>query len=124
MKDGTYTDAVTGAQFTVANGTITGKVGKATFKSSNKKIAIVSSGGKIKAKKKGTCTITVKTNGRTLKCKVKVKNPPPVRVYITRTGKRYHCDPDCWGLRNAWKIWKVPISKAKKKGLTPCHVCY
>ncbi len=27
MKDGTYTDAVTGAQFTVANGTITGKVG-------------------------------------------------------------------------------------------------
>ena len=103
---------------------ITGKVGKATFKSSNKKIAIVSSGGKIKAKKKGTCTITVKTNGRTLKCKVKVKNPPPVRVYITRTGKRYHCDPDCWGLRNAWKIWKVPISKAKKKGLTPCHVCY
>ena len=103
---------------------ITGKVGKATFKSSNKKVATVTSGGKIKAKKKGQCTITVKTNGLTLKCKVKVKNPPPVRVYITRTGKRYHCDPDCWGLRNAWKIWKVPISKAKKKGLTKCHVCY
>lgn len=103
---------------------ITGKVGKATFKSSNKKIATVSSSGKIKAKKKGKCTITVKTNGRTLKCKVKVKNPPPVRVYITRTGKRYHCDPDCWGLRNARAVWKVTLSKAKKKGLTKCHVCY
>lgn len=101
---------------------ITGKVGKATFKSSNKKIATVTSGGKIKAKKKGKCTITVKTNGITLKCKVKVKNPPP--VYITRTGKRYHCKRSCWGLRNAWKTWPVSLSKAKKKGLTPCHVCY
>ena len=52
---------------------ITGKVGKATFKTSNKKIATVSSAGKIKAKKKGKATITVKTNGMTLKCKVTVK---------------------------------------------------
>ena len=103
---------------------ITGKVGKATFKSSNKRIATVSSGGKIKARKKGTCTITVKTNGRTLKCKVKVKNPPPVRVYITRTGKRYHRTPNCDGLWNARAVWKVSLSKAKKKGLTPCQVCY
>lgn len=54
---------------------ITGKVGKATFKSNNKKIATVSSSGKIKAKKKGKCTITVKSNGITMKCKVKVKKP-------------------------------------------------
>ena len=54
---------------------ITGKVGKATFKSSNKKVAVVNKSGKITAKKKGTCTITVKTNGITLKCKVTVKNP-------------------------------------------------
>ncbi|MBQ7504934.1 MAG: S8 family serine peptidase [Ruminococcus sp.] len=52
---------------------ITGKVGKAVFKSSNKKIAAVTTSGKIKAKKKGKATITVKTNGLTLKCKVKVK---------------------------------------------------
>lgn len=44
--------------------------------------------------------------------------------YSARTGKRYHCDPNCWGLRNAWKVWKVPLSKAKKKKLTKCHVCY
>lgn len=54
---------------------ITGKVGKATFKSSNKKVAVVNKSGKITAKRKGTCTITVKTNGITLKCKVTVKNP-------------------------------------------------
>jgi hypothetical protein len=52
---------------------ITGKVGKATFTSSNKKIATVNSKGKITAKKKGTATITVKTNGIKLKCKVTVK---------------------------------------------------
>lgn len=53
--------------------TITGKVGKATFTSSNKKIAAVTSSGVIKAKAKGKATITVKTNGLTLKCKVTVK---------------------------------------------------
>ncbi len=52
---------------------ITGKIGKATFKSSNKKIASVTTSGKIKAKQKGKATITVKTNGITLKCKVTVK---------------------------------------------------
>ncbi len=52
---------------------ITGKVGKAKFKSSNKKVATVSKLGKIKAKKKGKATITVTTNGIKLKCKVTVK---------------------------------------------------
>ena len=103
---------------------VNGKIGKATFKTSNKKIATVSASGKIKAKKIGKCTITVKSNGITMKCNVKVKKKSPVRVYITRTGKRYHCDPDCWGLRNAWKVWKVSLKKAKKKKLTKCHVCY
>ena len=52
---------------------ITGKVGSATFKSNNKKAAVVTKSGKITAKKSGKATITVKTNGVTLKCKVKVK---------------------------------------------------
>ncbi len=53
---------------------IVGKVGKATFKSSNKKIATVTSAGKIVAKKKGSATITVSTNnGFKLKFTVKVK---------------------------------------------------
>lgn len=52
---------------------IIGRIGKATFKSSNKKVATVTKKGKIKAKKKGKSTITVKTNGIKLKCKIKVK---------------------------------------------------
>ncbi|MGN0460111.1 MAG: leucine-rich repeat protein [Ruminococcus sp.] len=52
---------------------VTGKIGTAKFTSSNKKVATVSSSGKVTAKKKGTATISVKTNGVTLKCKVKVK---------------------------------------------------
>lgn len=52
---------------------VTGQVGKATFKTSNKKIASVTKSGVIKAKKKGKATVTVKVNGISLKCKVKVK---------------------------------------------------
>ncbi len=46
-----------------------------TFKSSNKKVAIVDSTGKVTAKKKGTATITVTTkDGKfTATCKIKVK---------------------------------------------------
>ncbi|MCH5299595.1 MAG: Ig-like domain-containing protein, partial [Ruminococcus sp.] len=53
--------------------TVTGKVGKQTYTSNNKKVATVSKNGKITAKKKGNATITVKTNGMKLKCKITVK---------------------------------------------------
>lgn len=56
---------------------ITGKIGTAKFYTSNKKIATVNSKGKIKVNKKAKkgkiVIIKVKTNGITLKCKVKVK---------------------------------------------------
>lgn len=52
---------------------ITGKIGKATFKSSNTKVAKAYANGKIKAMKKCNATVTIKTNGITLKCKVTVK---------------------------------------------------
>ena len=48
-------------------------VSKVTFKSSNKKVATVSSKGVVKAKKKGTAIITVKCNGITRKFKITVK---------------------------------------------------
>lgn len=44
-----------------------------TWKSSNTKVATVTQKGKVKAKKKGTAIITVKThNGKKAKCKIKV----------------------------------------------------
>ena len=52
---------------------ITGLVGKAKFKSGNKKVAKVSKKGKITALKKGNATITVTANGVKLKFKLKVK---------------------------------------------------
>lgn len=52
---------------------VNNKIGKAVYKSSNTKVAKVSSSGKITAVKKGKATITVKTNGITLKCVVTVK---------------------------------------------------
>ncbi len=52
---------------------ITGKVGKQKFTSSKKSVAAVNKKGIITAKKKGNATITIKTNGIKLKCKVTVK---------------------------------------------------
>jgi uncharacterized protein YjdB len=46
---------------------------KATYKSSNKKVATVSSKGVVKAKKKGKATITVTANGISKKFKVTIK---------------------------------------------------
>lgn len=48
---------------------------KATWKSSNPKIASVTSKGKVTAKKKGTTTITAKVGKTTYKCKVTVLRP-------------------------------------------------
>ena len=46
---------------------------KITYKSSNKKIATVSSKGKIKARKRGTVKITIKSGNKKVTCTVKVK---------------------------------------------------
>ena len=49
-----------------------GKNQTVTFSSSNKKVATVTSKGKIKAKKKGNAIITVKANGVTKKVKITI----------------------------------------------------
>lgn len=46
--------------------------GKVKWTSSNKKVATVSSKGKVTAKKKGKATITAKVAGKTFKCKITV----------------------------------------------------
>lgn len=48
-------------------------VQKVTYRSSNKKVATVTSKGVIKAKKKGTAVITVKSGSKTAKCKITIK---------------------------------------------------
>ena len=46
---------------------------KVTYKSSNKKVATVTSKGVIRARKKGTTVITVKSGSKTVKCRITVK---------------------------------------------------
>lgn len=53
---------------------VTGTKKKVTWKSSNKKVATVSTKGKVTAKKKGTATITAKVGKKKLTCKITVKN--------------------------------------------------
>ena len=56
-----------------------------TWKSSNKKVATVSGGGKVKAKKVGTAKITATVKGTNIKatCKVKVVHTKTLRVRAT-----------------------------------------
>jgi len=46
---------------------------KVTWRTSNKKVAVVSKKGKVTAKKAGKATITVKANGKKASCKITVK---------------------------------------------------
>ena len=52
---------------------VNGATGKVKWKSSNSKVVKVASNGKITGLKAGSATITATVNGKSLKCKVKVK---------------------------------------------------
>lgn len=54
---------------------IKGTKKKAKWSSSNKKIATVSSKGKVSAKKAGSCTVTAKVKGKKYRCRVIVEVP-------------------------------------------------
>ncbi|MBR2764712.1 MAG: Ig-like domain-containing protein [Blautia sp.] len=63
---------------------VTGTTQKASWSSSNKKIATVSQKGVVKGVKKGSCVITAKVGSKKYTCKVKVRQPvTAVRVYTT-----------------------------------------
>lgn len=68
---------------------ISGKVGKQSYSSSNKKVATVNGKGNITAKKIGKATIKVKTNGITLTYKVQVIRPIIRNVDKKRTISMY-----------------------------------
>ena len=63
---------------------VLGGKGDITWKSSDKKIAKVSSKGKVTALKPGTVTITAKKGSKTYKCKITVKWPPEDGVTKTK----------------------------------------
>ena len=61
--------------------------GKVSFRSSNKKIATVTSTGKITAKKAGNVNIIVSLNGVNKICKVIIKTPAPKKIKLQHTKK-------------------------------------
>ena len=50
-----------------------------------------------------------------------ILEPPAAaaQTYITRTGSKYHNDPNC----NGGTYWAVPLDTAIGMGLTPCSKC-
>lgn len=69
------------------------KEGAVTWTSSNKKVATVSSSGKVKAKGKGTCKITATSAGKTFICTVRVIKP---RVNFYATLDEYRTRSNCF----------------------------
>lgn len=64
------------------------------WSTSNKKIATVSSKGKVTGKKAGTCTVTAKVGSKSYKCKVTVKRPVSKDLLVIKsvaTAKNYYC---------------------------------
>ncbi|MBR1732024.1 MAG: Ig-like domain-containing protein, partial [Ruminococcus sp.] len=57
---------------TTVTATVTNKVGSTTFKSSNTKVATVTTAGKVTGKKAGTVTVTATNNGKSASVKIKV----------------------------------------------------
>ena len=53
-----------------------------------------------------------------------LKKSTSKKVYVTRTGKKYHSRKSCRGLNRAKKIYKTTLKKAKKQGLKKCKICY
>lgn len=102
---------------------------KITWKSSNSKVVSVKN-GKLTAKKKGKATISAKTSGKTLKCKVTVKSSSggggggkssPDKVWIVSTGKKYHAKKTCSNMNNPKQVTR---EEAENKGYEPCKKCY
>ncbi|MBQ8042531.1 MAG: hypothetical protein IJ272_00060, partial [Clostridia bacterium] len=77
---------------------------------SNKKVATISKTGVVKAKGKGTCTVSLKgKDNKTYKCKVKVQTPKLNATSITLTkGKKF--DLNLTGTLKA-KTWSTSNSK-------------
>ncbi|MGN1126642.1 MAG: Ig-like domain-containing protein [Ruminococcus sp.] len=92
---------------TVKNGS-----GKTTYKSSNTKVAKVSSKGKVTGVKKGSAVITVKNHGVSKKFRVTVKNPK-----LNATSKTLYKGKS-FTLKVTGKIGKAKFSSSNKKVAT------
>lgn len=62
---------------------------------------------------KATETVNISTSSQT------TPSPQCSKVYVTKTGKHYHCNSNC----NGSKYYESTLEDAKSRGLTPCSKC-
>ncbi len=109
----------------------------AKWTSTNKKVATISSSGKLRARKNGKTTIQVKMkSGVTASCRVTVKLGKKTTqkkssggsgsgtVYYTPSGGKYHSTTGCPTLSRSRTIYSASVSEAQSRGLEPCKVCH
>ena len=108
---------------------VSGTNQKITWKSSDTKVATVSSSGKVTAKKAGTCKIYATVLGKKYTCRVTVKKASSSStsvtssVWLSATGSKYHKIPNC-GRMNPANARKVSLKDAISRGFTPCSKCF
>lgn len=71
-----------------------GTHGKASWKSSNKKVAVVNGAGKVKAKRKGNTVITCSANGQTYQCRLKVTRDTTIAPVYSYDGEDDEDEPE------------------------------
>ena len=98
---------------------------------SNKSVATITTGGKIKAKKKGTIKVTaILKSGKKATCTVKVKAPKKTSakkssgggtVYWVSSGDVYHVSRNCRTLKRSKTVYSGTIKESGKS--RRCKVC-
>ncbi len=90
---------------------------KAKWTSSNKKIATVSSKGKVKAKKKGKVTITARIGKKKYKCKVTIESPKMNKSSISlNKGKNYQLKMQNTKQKYKWSSKDKSIASVSSNG--------
>lgn len=112
---------------------------KIKWKSSNRKVATVTSGGTVKAVKSGKATITAKYRGKTYKCRVTVKNATLrtrrktlstgqkyVQKLYDANGKRIDARKIKWSSSNKWvaTVSSNGVIRAKNPGTAKIYAKY
>lgn len=97
---------------------VTGTKAKAKWSSNKKSIAVVSSNGKVTAKKKGIATITARIGNKKYYCKVTVETPSISKKSISITkGKKYTLKLNGTRQKVSWWSNKKSVSTVTSKGV-------
>jgi hypothetical protein len=97
---------------------VSGTSKKVTWKSSNEKIATVSSKGKVTAKKKGTAKITATVNGEKYTCKVTVEKPSiSEKTATVVVGETISLSVEGTTQKVTWSSDDKSVAKVSKKGV-------